>query len=165
MTIRVDYFLGATDDELHTMGVGRDLLPTRDDWLASLRTDAARPIAERDADGVIWELGDATVGFSTTDRIVIGHEAFMHLHVIMPELRRRGLGTRLVQLSARHYFGKFGLEVLHCEPNALNAAPNRTLQRAGFRYEFSYETTPTPINFPQIVTRWTLRRSELDARV
>jgi transposase InsO family protein len=49
-----------------------------------------------------------------------------------------------------------GLRRLFCEPNACNVGPNRTLLRAGFSYLFSHETTPGPINFPQVTTRWVL---------
>jgi hypothetical protein len=30
------------------------------------------------------------------------------------------------------------------------------LQRAGFRYVFTKELVPSPINFPQPVTRWVM---------
>jgi hypothetical protein len=42
------------------------------------------------------------------------------------------------------------------EPNAFNAAPNRTLQRAGFRYVKTHMTVPGPLNYHQAVTRWVL---------
>jgi RimJ/RimL family protein N-acetyltransferase len=79
---------------------------------------------------------------------------------VEPSRRRRGLGTILVKLSASRYFEVFALKRLYCEPNALNAAPNRTLQRAGFTYLFSHETIPGPINFLQVTTRWVLERPD-----
>ena len=60
--------------------------------------------------------------------------------------------------SAQVYFEVLELERLFCEPNALNIGPKRTLQRAGFSYLFTHETTPGPINFPQVATRWVLDR-------
>lgn len=60
----------------------------------------------------------------------------------------RGLGVEFVKESARTYFQALELELLFSEPNALNAAPSRTLQRAAFRFLFTHETTPGPINFP-----------------
>ena len=71
----------------------------------------------------------------------------MHLHVVEPDLRRRGLGARFVQISAGHYFRALELQRLFCEPNAFNVAPNRALQRAGFRYLFTHECRPGPMNF------------------
>lgn len=159
--MRVDYFWSSSDEHLHLMGVDRSRLPERSQWVADARTDASRPVLERTGYGVIWEADGSPVGFSTTDRVVIGSEAFMHLHVTVPELRHRGLGTKFVRLTARHYFEVFDLERLFCEPNALNVAPNRTLQRAGFHYVFSHECTPGPINFPQVTTRWILNRPDL----
>jgi hypothetical protein len=43
---------------------------------------------------------------------------------------------------------------LFCEPNAFNVAPNRTLQRAGFKYVKTHMTVPGLLNFHQAVTRW-----------
>ena len=163
VAMRVDYFHNSSDAHLHLIGVDRERLPGRDDWLAAARSDAARPVAKRDSYGVVWELDGEPVGFSTTDRIVAGHDAYMHLHVTNPHLRRRGIGTAFVQLSVRHYFDVFELQRLYCEPNSLNVAPNRTLQRAGFSYEFSHEATPTSINYPQVTTRWVIHRSTLSA--
>jgi RimJ/RimL family protein N-acetyltransferase len=80
----------------------------------------------------------------------------MHLHIVDPALRREGLGVEYVRLSALTYFRVLGLQRLFCEPNAFNTAPNRTLQRAGFRYLLTHETKPGPINFFQTTTRWVL---------
>jgi RimJ/RimL family protein N-acetyltransferase len=154
--IRIGYFHDATDDYLRMLGVDRALLPTREAWQAFYDEDCARPLAERLTYSVLWELDGEPVGFSSTDRIELGEQAFMHLHVLRPERRRVGLGSAFVRLSARHYFSVLGLRRLFCEPNAFNAAPNRAVQRAGFRYLFSHETTPGPINFFQVTTRWVL---------
>jgi RimJ/RimL family protein N-acetyltransferase len=99
------------------------------------------------------------VGFSSTDRIDFGNEAFMHLHVVEAGLRSSGLGTQFVRLSAQAYFETLELQRLFCEPNAFNVAPNRTLQRAGFRYLFTHEAQPSSINYLQSTTRWVLDRS------
>lgn len=85
----------------------------------------------------------------------------MHLHILCPMQRRAGLGAVFVQQPARVYFQVLQLQLLFSEPNAFNVAPNRTLQRAGFRYLFTHETTPGPINFPQAATRWVLDQDGL----
>jgi len=46
------------------------------------------------------------------------------------------------------YFEVLELERLYCQPNAFNVAPNRTCQRAGFRYAFTKQMTPSPIKLP-----------------
>ena len=61
-------------------------------------------------------------------------------------------------LSAAHYFEVLHVARLFSEPRALNVAPHRTLQRAGFRFVLSHETRPGPINALQITTRWVLER-------
>jgi RimJ/RimL family protein N-acetyltransferase len=152
--IRIRYFHEASDDYLLALGVDRELLPKPEAWLAFHEQDYKRPLSERENYALVWELEGQVVGFSALDHIVFGEEAFMHLHIVEPSSRRRGLGTNFVKLSASKYFEAFELKYLYCEPNALNVAPNRTLQRAGFTYLFSHETVPGPINFRQVTTRW-----------
>jgi len=156
--IRISYFHDASDEHLHVMGVDRALLPTRDAWQKFYEDDYARPLPERRTYAILWELDGKVVGFSSSDQISFGEEAFMHLHVLDPDRRRQGLGSEGVRKSARIYFDVLRLERLFCEPNAFNVAPNRALQRAGFQYLCTHEATPGPINFPQVTTRWVLTR-------
>jgi RimJ/RimL family protein N-acetyltransferase len=160
--VRIRYFHDASDDHLQLLGVDRTLLPEPRAWHTAHEADYARPLNERDNYLLVWLLDDAIVGFSSLDHIAIGDEAFMHLHIVDPSLRGRGLGASLVRLSATHYAETFGLVRLFCEPNALNAAPNRTLRRAGFTYVLSRFGTPGPFNFPQVTTLWVLQ-SEMAA--
>lgn len=157
--IRIDYFHDSSDEYLRMLGVDRALLPTRDAWRAFYEEDFARPIGDRTNYLLVWERDGSVVGFSSADRIVFGEEAFMHLHIPSPTMRGKGLGADFVKESARTYFQALELERLFSEPNAFNAAPNRTLQRAGFRFLFTHETKPGQINFPQLVTRWVLDRA------
>jgi RimJ/RimL family protein N-acetyltransferase len=156
VAIRIDYFHSASDDHLRMLGVDRALLPTREAWRAFYEEDYSRPIRERLNYSLVWELGGSAVGFSSADKIAFGESAFMHLHILEPAQRRSGLGARFVEKSAQIYFRTLELKRLFCEPNAFNVAPNRALQRAGFKYQFTHETTPNPINFPQPATRWVL---------
>ena len=158
--IRFNYFHDASDKDLRTLGVDRKLLPTRKAWRAVYEADYARPIREREIYSLVWEVDERPVGFSSVDQIVFGKEAFMHLHILSPTQRNAGLGAEFVKESAQIYFQVLEVERLFSEPNAFNVAPNRTLQRAGFRYLFTHETTPGPLNFPQAVTRWLLARPD-----
>jgi RimJ/RimL family protein N-acetyltransferase len=158
--IRIDYFHDSSDDYLSKLGVDRTSLPSKEAWRATYVEDSARQIEDRESVCLIWELDGRIVGFSSTDRIVFGKEAFMHLHILSPDLRRHGYGTEFVKESARHYFRRLQLDRLYCEPNAFNVAPNRTLQRAGFEYLFTHESKPGPINYHQVTTRWLLRRND-----
>lgn len=156
--IRIDYFHNSSDAYLERLGVSRSLLPAPDEWFSFYEQDAARPIQERLVYSLLWLVRDEPVGFGSLDRIEFGNEAFMHLHVLREDDRRRGLGTECVRRSVAIYFETFQLRRLFCEPNALNVAPNRTVQAAGFRYLFSHFTTPGPINVPQVTTRWAIDR-------
>ena len=82
----------------------------------------------------------------------------MHLHVTRPDLRRQGIGAQCVRASVDLYFRNLELKRLFCEPNALNVGPNRTLQKAGFRYLKTHKTVPGPLNYHQAVTRWVIER-------
>jgi RimJ/RimL family protein N-acetyltransferase len=156
--VRIDYFHDSSDEHLLKLGVDRASLPSKEAWTSTYATDYALPIEHREGIALIWALDGRTVGFSSADRIVFGEEAFMHLHILSPELRHRGFGAEFVKESARCYFRLLQLKRLYCEPNAFNTAPNRTLQRAGFRYLFTHEAQPTPINFHQPITRWLMER-------
>lgn len=158
--LRIDYFHDSSDEYLQRLGVDRALLPARAAWREFYETDYARPISQRLNYSLIWELEHEPVGFSSSDQITFGVQAFMHLHILKPELRKSGLGEAYVRLSAAHYFDVLELQRLFSQPNAFNVAPNRTLQRAGFRYQFTHHTRPSEINFPQPVTRWVLPRPE-----
>lgn len=156
VAIRIGYFHGATDWQLRVLGVDRARLPSPEAWRAFYEEDFARPLPERVNWSLVWELDGRTVGFSSADHIVFGREAFMHLHILDSTHRRVGLGAEFVKRSATAYFRVLELQRLFSEPNAFNVAPNRALQRAGFRYLFTHETTPGPINLPQVATRWVL---------
>jgi hypothetical protein len=127
--IRIDYFHDSSDQYLLMLGVDRASLPSREAWRSSYEEDYARPIEDRESYLLIWELDGRTVGFSSTDRIVFGEEAFMHLHIVTTELRHQGYGTEFVKESARQYFRTLELERLFCEPNFLQATTRWMLDR------------------------------------
>ena len=87
----------------------------------------------------------------------------MHLHILHPELRRSGYGARFVRETVKIYFDILRIQKLYCEPYALNEAPNKTLQKAGFKFITTYEAIPGPLNFRQPVNRWLLEPGPLDA--
>jgi RimJ/RimL family protein N-acetyltransferase len=157
----VEYFHGSTDEHLVTLGVDRTKLPEPATFRQLLGREFDRPAPERDRLLVIWESDDGPVGFSSCDSIAIGEQAKMHLHVTAAANRRQGIGTECVRQTVRIYFDRFGLQRLFAEPNAYNTAPNRTLQRVGFRFVLTHITVPGWINFEQPVTRWVFERSQL----
>jgi RimJ/RimL family protein N-acetyltransferase len=159
--IRIDYFHSAPQAYLELLGVDPARLPRQDDWLHQYELDSVRPIEERLNVFLLWLGDDKPIGFSSADQIEFGQQANMHLHLLEAGNRKSGIGTECVRLSAALYFKLLNLKRLYCQPNAFNVAPNRTLQRAGFRYVETIMATPSSINFHQPITRWMLEKSEI----
>jgi RimJ/RimL family protein N-acetyltransferase len=157
----IDYFHGATAEHLEKMGVDPTRLPSRNDWRARYVAEYRRPISERTTLLVVWELDGHPVGFSTSEKIVYGEQAHMHLHIVEPQLRRSGIGSASLPATVELYFKALELKRLFCEPNAFNVAPNRALQSVGFRYLKTYMTVPGPLNYHQAVTRWVFEDGRL----
>ncbi len=154
----IDYFHGSTPEHLELLGVDPTRLPGRSQWQQLYEQDFARPIHQRRSFLVLWQLDGQPLGFSTVDKIDYGKEAYMHLHLLAPTSRKSGHGSECVRRSVAIYFSMLKLESLYCEPNAFNIAPNRTLQKAGFRYVKTHNTVPGPLNFHQAVTQWVVTR-------
>ena len=155
----IDYFYSSTPEHLDLLGVDPSRLLAPDAWRALLKSECVLPPEKCQVVFLIWLLDGGPVGFSSCNKIVFGERANMHLHVLDPKNRQRGIGTECVRRSVGVYFEKLKLKRLFCEPNALNVAPHRTLQKAGFKYVKTYMTVPGPINFHQPVTQWVLERA------
>jgi RimJ/RimL family protein N-acetyltransferase len=154
----IEYFQNATPEYLETLGVDPTRLPPVDAWRDRLRRECNLPANQRATVLVIWLSDDRPIGFSTSNKIRFGEQANMHLHVTDPERRNRGIGVECVRRSVDIYFERLRLKRLFCEPNAFNVAPNRTLQKAGFKYLKTHMTVPGSLNFHQAVTRWVIER-------
>ena len=154
----IDYFHDATPEYLEMMGVDPSRLPSRQEWRARFGPEFSLPIEQRQWFPVLWLLDGAAIGYSSCDKIQFGERANMHLHVMDPEQRGKGIGTECVRQSVEIYFRKFRLKELFCQPYALNVPAHRTLQRCGFKYVKTYMTVPGPINFHQPVTQWVIDR-------
>jgi RimJ/RimL family protein N-acetyltransferase len=158
VNIIIQYFQDSTPEHLETLGVDPSRLPPAENWRERLQRECALPVEQRTVMLVIWLSDDQPVGFSTSDKIRYGEQAHMHLHVTEPERRHQGTGVECVRRSADIYFERLKLKRLFCEPNAFNVPPNRTLQKAGFKYLKTHMTVPGPLNFHQAVTRWVMER-------
>ncbi len=75
-----------------------------------------------------------------------------------PDAGTRASAPNASRRSVDLYFDRLKLKRLFCEPHAFNVAPNRTLQKAGFKYLKTHMTVPGPFNFHQAVTRWVIER-------
>jgi RimJ/RimL family protein N-acetyltransferase len=150
----VDYFLNADDEFLRRMGVARSRLPPREDWVGSALRDHDRPNHEKERAYLAWLLNGVAIGHSSINKIRVGDEAFIHLHLWLPAHRQEGLGTTFFQLSVLRFAKDFSLKRVYCEPCAENPGPNRVLLKSEFRFLKRYRTVPGPINFEQDVNQY-----------
>ena len=154
--LMLDYFYRADESLLHGMGVDRLKLPQRDKWIEALLDDHEKPDNERDRFYLVWIFRRQRIGHSSINKIIHGREAHIHLHLWNSELRKAGLGTEFVRKSAHFFWERFQLKKLLCEPWVENPAPNRVLEKLGFKFVRRYRTTPGPINYEQDVNRYEL---------
>jgi RimJ/RimL family protein N-acetyltransferase len=155
----VDYFLNADEAVLEGMGVDPTKLPQRDAWVESAMIDHARAEGEKDRSYLAWVYDGTLVGHSSINRIKVGEEAFIHMHLWTSGLRKAGLGTQFFQACAAEFMRQFRLKRLYAEPYAENPAPNRIVMKLGFRFVKRYRTIPGPINFEQDVNQYVLDSS------
>lgn len=156
----VDYFICASDEALRAMGVDRAKLPKREDWIAQVLADHRRSPETRERFYLAWLLDGEQVGHSSLGKISVGQQAYVHLHLWRPELRKCGIGTEFLQGSIDFYFKTFQLQRLLCEPYAENLAPNRVLGKLGFRQIGRHRTVPGAFAFEQDVNEYQLIRSQ-----
>lgn len=159
----VDYFLNADETFLVGMGVDPNKLPTRQEWIESALLDLERPAHEKDRFYLAWIYDGNPVGHASINKIKVGEEAFIHLHLWVKDLRKAGLGTQFFAASALEFMRAFRLKRLYCEPYAENPAPNSVVLKSGFRFVKRYLTTPGPLNFEQEVNQYVLENSGVNA--
>ena len=152
----IEYFHSANEALLAVMGVDRRRLPAREAWLERLLPDLGRPASHKQTYYLSWRANDVPVGHSNVNQISFGQQAFVHMHLWRASQRRGGMGQKFFDRSLRLFISELSLEHVICEPHAHNPAPNRVLQRAGFRLVRHYRTTPGLINLEQDVNRWEL---------
>jgi len=158
----VDYFLSSSDDFLLAMGADPKKLPSKNEWLEKLKDEFTANYNSKTYYYLIWLLNGKGVGHSNINHIKYGDSATMHLHLWDEANRKDGLGLKFLQKSIPFYFRHFKLKTLVCEPRTENLGPNKTLQKLGFTFVRSYETTPGPINILQNISRYELKESDLD---
>ncbi len=155
-----DYWLKSDPDFMVGMGVDLAKLPSREGLTNMLQAQINLPMEQKQAYALIWEIDGKPVGHSNVNGIEYGKQATMHLHLWNSVNRKRGLGSELLIKSLPFYFDNLKLDVLYCEPYALNPAPNKTLEKIGFEFEKRYTTIPGSLNFEQEVNRWKLTREK-----
>ncbi len=150
----VGYWMNA--DEKHLLGMGVDIskMPKEEDLSAMLHAQLLLPLDKKKSYCTIWQINGEPVGHCNTNPTTFGEEANMHLHLWSSASRRKGIGSTLLKMSLNYFFKNLQLKRLLCEPYALNPAPNKTLEKAGFDFIKEYITTPGAFNFEQPVKQW-----------
>ena len=156
----VDYFLDADSDYLKGMGADKTKLPERSVWIKNLIAEYHKPITEKTYYYIIWLVDNLPVGHSNVNNISFGASSTMHLHLWNTKQRKQGLGLHFLKLTIPQYFQQLQLKQLICEPYSKNIAPNKTLQKIGFKFIQTYETIPGPISFKQKVNRYELSKQK-----
>ena len=158
VSILVDYWMNASDDHLIGMGVDLDKMPSREQFTNMLLGQLALPVRERQSYAFIWELDGQAIGHCNVNKIIVGQEAYLHLHIWDQTSRQKGLGADLVKATLPSFFVDLELQTLFCEPYALNPAPNKTLEKLGFTLVKHYHGVPGSFSFEQEVNCWELTR-------
>jgi len=129
-------------------------MPAPEKLSAALLEQLNTPIEKKTSYCIIWVNNGEPIGHSNVNPITYGGEAKMHLHIWPAEERKKGMGAELVKMTLPYFFEKLKLKTLWCEPYALNIAPNKTLEKAGFNFVKEYITVPSSFCFEQPVKQW-----------
>ncbi len=149
-----NYWLQAEPSFLQNMGVDIAKLPSREAFTNMLLQQLNTPVEQKNSYCFIWEISGVASGHCNTNPMIYGEEAFMHLHLWNKEKRQQGIGVKLLSLTLPYFFENLKLKRLFSEPYALNIAPHKTLQKAGFEFVKEYQTIPGSLSFEQPVKRW-----------
>jgi len=150
----INYWMSSDDEFMKGMGVDIAKVPDEKSWREMLSEQLSQDYNEKGSYCIIWMVNDRPVGHSNVNKIVFGEDAYMHLHIWDPEVRKKGYGTEFIKKTLPYFFDNLQLKKLFCEPYALNPAPNKVLEKAGFRFVKNHVTTPGWLNFEQEVSLW-----------
>jgi RimJ/RimL family protein N-acetyltransferase len=149
-----EYWLSSDGAFMERMGVATSKIPNKGEWRELLSEQLTLPIKEKKSYCIIWLVDGKPAGHSNINKIIFGEEAYMHLHIWNADIRMKGFGTAFIKMTLPWFFEKYELKNLYCEPYALNPAPNKTLEKAGFEFVKEYITIPGWLNFEQPVKLW-----------
>jgi len=159
----LQYWYTADHTYLLSMGVDINKMPAKEVLSEMLLEQLNTPIENKKSYCIVWENNGKAIGHSNTNPTIYGEEAKMHLHLWLHAERKKGMGTELIKMTLPYYFEKLKLKTLWCEPYALNAAPNKTLEKAGFKFIKEYITIPSFICFEQPVKQWIMSYEDFKA--
>jgi RimJ/RimL family protein N-acetyltransferase len=151
----VQYWSTRTDEQLLKMGVDLEKIK-QVDLEFFISQSFQLPYEQKTSYFVVCFFDGKAVGHSNVGKIIFGEEAYMHLHIWESTHQQQGIGQQMVIQAISWYFEKLQLKKLICEPNAFNEAPNKTLQKVGFSFQYQHDCIPGFINFFQSINRYEL---------
>ncbi len=154
----ISYWLNSDKEYMKGMGVDVTKIPDETEWTQMLGEQLSQNYEDKKSYCLIWEVDSQPIGHSNINKIIFGREAYMHLHIWYEDFRNRGLGVQFVKQGLQLFFKNMQLQKIYCEPYALNPAPNKTIEKAGFSFVKEYVTTPGWLNFEQKVNLWKLNK-------
>jgi RimJ/RimL family protein N-acetyltransferase len=157
----IHYWLDADPEFMKSMGVDLSKMPTETQWRNLLSDQIQQSYPQKQSYCIIWCMEGKAIGHCNVNKIQYGVEAYMHVHLWFPEIRRKGLGIEFIKMTLPYFFNNLELQTLYCEPYALNPAPNKVLAKSGFSFLRSYNCIPGWINFQQDVHLWKMERQDL----
>ena len=157
-----DYWLKSDPDYWKSLGVDLNKLPIRSDLIKMLTQQINTPYKDKKSFALIVEVDGQQAGHTNINGIDFAQQAYMHLHIWQSDQRRKGIGTEMIKQALPFYFDKFELQELFCQPYAYNPAPNKTLEKLGFKFVKQYTTVPGSLNFEQEVKLWELTRKDFE---
>jgi RimJ/RimL family protein N-acetyltransferase len=158
----LDYWYQSPPEYIYALGADINLFPKRSDFETMLLKQISTPYPQKKGMAHIWLENGKPIGHNNVNQIIFGKQANMHLHIWEASLRQKGIGTTLLKLSIPNFFSQLKLEMLFCEPNAHNIAPNRTLAKLGFHFIKTHVIVPGSINYKQEVNQWVLKKEDIN---
>jgi RimJ/RimL family protein N-acetyltransferase len=152
----IAYFLRLSVAELDQIGIDGASLKLEDDWAQWFEKNIYQPLYKVSAYFLVWDIDDAMVGFTFVDRIVYGSDAYLHMYLIQPQLRKSGYGQKFLQQSIKTLFDQFKFDQLYCEPSAINTQAQRALQACGFKYIKTHNQSSPDFAYKAPLSQWLL---------
>jgi RimJ/RimL family protein N-acetyltransferase len=157
------YFLNPDTDYWINMGIDPQKLPAKQQWINLLKQELQKSDTEKGLYYVIWLIDNKPIGHSNINNITYGMQANMHIHLWESNQRQKGIGVELIKQSIAHFFEKFQLQNLYCEPSTTNPAPNKVLHKLGFTFIETYIPNPTGwIHLPVEWNKYVLPRKQYE---
>jgi RimJ/RimL family protein N-acetyltransferase len=157
------YWVDSDPDHMVSMGVDLDKIPKRSQIQNMLMEQLSQDYSEKGTYALIWVVDGVPVGHCNVNKIEFGKKAYMHLHFWQSKYRAKGMGSNLLKMSLPYFFERLNLQELLCEPYALNPAPNKILEKIGFKFIKSHICVPGYLNFEQEVNTWGLTREDFES--